>query len=70
MGLGKSKIPLDESFARHWTERAKSYKFRDMPLSRLNRDELLAVCAWTTEQLNEAQRLLGEAIRADGSASA
>lgn len=68
MGIGKSKIPLDESFIREWSERAVDYQFRGLPLRRMNRDELLAVCAWHIGQLTEAQRLLGDAIHADSPA--
>lgn len=68
MGLGKSKIPLEEPFLREWGERAADYQFRGRPIRRMNRDELLAVCAWHIGQLTEAQRLLGEAIHADSSA--
>jgi hypothetical protein len=51
---------LDQNFIDEWGPKAQGVTYLGTPLSKMNRDELLAVCGWVAHHTGELERIADE----------
>jgi hypothetical protein len=53
-------MDLDQNFVDEWLPQAKGVTYLGTPLSKMNRDELLAICAWVSQNVSELGKIAQE----------